>query len=401
MSQLTHVPTSLSRRSQWLLLSLLLAPLVLALPIPGKPTASGSRGLGQPIPPPPDLTPAHVVTPTPIASIRPVVGMAINAHHISDLDLYLRSVDTIHELGANALIVLTPMWMERVDSNDILFYPNRCPTNEQLIAILHRAKAHDMHTTLLPIVLLRHAKKKEWRGVIEPDDWDIWWTHYHTMMDRFIGIARAADVDMLGVGSELNTTESQLGRWQRLIRYIRTQYAGELVYSSNWDRYDTCPLWDLVDVMGVSSYFELERDDDQAPHERLVAGWIDARRAMLEHAADWKKPLVITEVGYPTVPWATAHPWNYVTKDDTPADHDAQARGYRAFFEAWRDVWLDERSPALGFYCYHWDPYHSGGPADHGYGVVGKPSLGIIRAAFDDIHGTATTPAPVDDDGSH
>ncbi|MCA9295429.1 MAG: hypothetical protein KC983_02910 [Phycisphaerales bacterium] len=387
MTESTHRPSRPGRRMQWLLLLLLLAPLMLALPIPGKPTASNASAVALPIPPPPVVEPDMTSSPVRIASIRPVVGMAINAHHIGDLDLYLDSVDQIADLNANAVIVLTPMWMKRVDSNEILFYPKRCPTNEQLIAILTHAKERGLHTTLLPIVLLETAEPKEWRGVIQPADWDVWWSHYAAMMDRFIGIAKAADVDMLGVGSELNTTEPQREKWERLIAYVRTQYAGELTYSSNWDRFDRCEMWDLVDVMSVSSYFELERDDPQAPHDKLVNAWKRAQRDMLAASRKWNKPLLLSEVGYPTVPWATAHPWDYVPKDGTKPDHDAQARGYRAFFDAWRDVWRRPGTDALGFFCYHWDPYYRGGRKDFGYGVVGKPSFGILREEFAAITG--------------
>ncbi|MEM7227622.1 MAG: hypothetical protein AAF432_02295 [Planctomycetota bacterium] len=396
MRETPHEPSKLSRRMQWLILLLFAAPLMLALPFPGKPLAMTEA---RPIPEPPTTMPDSSSR-RDIESIRPVVGMAINAHHISDLDLYLQSVDTIADLNANALIVLTPMWMKKVDSSEILYYPRRCPTNDQLIAILTRAKERGLHTTLMPIVLLEKAGKKEWRGVIEPTDWRQWWGDYYSMLDRFIGIANAADVDMLSVGSELNSTEDQRGQWEEMIRYVRGRFDGQITYSSNWDRYDKCELWDLVDVMSVSSYFELDRNDPDAPHDRLVRAWTGARTSLIAQAERWKKPLLISEVGYPTVPWATAHPWNYVAEKGTTVDHAAQARGFRAFFDAWSDVWTDPDSAVLGFQVYHWDPYHRGGEKDFGYGFVGKPSMSIIRENFASITGRPIVVEPPADAAS-
>ncbi len=41
------------------------------------------------------------------------------------------------------------------------------------------------------------------------------------------------------------------------------------------------------------------------------------------------------------------------------------------------------------------DPYHRGGDEDTGYGIRGKPALGLIRQGFDRIRAaTGATPAP-------
>ena len=97
--------------------------------------------------------------------------------------------------------------------------------------------------------------------------------------------------------------------------------------------------------------------------------------------------------GTPALPPAAAYPWDYVPTDETETDHEAQARCYRAFFGAWSDALVRPGTGALGFNCYFWDPYHRGGAADTGYGIRGKPALGIIRQGFDHIR-QATSRAP-------
>ncbi|MDY7109991.1 MAG: hypothetical protein SYC29_15270 [Planctomycetota bacterium] len=316
---------------------------------------------------------------------RPLLGFALNCHHIDDLPLYLDSVDAIADLGANALIVVTPMYQERVDSTTIRRLRSSCPTREQLVAILRRGSGRGLYTILMPIVLIEEPREKEWRGVIDPDDWPAWWTSYDRFIGHFLAIAGEADVDMFVVGSELNSTEHQLERWERVIARARRVFDGPLTYSANWDRYEQVTLWPLVDAIGVSSYFELARDIPGAPVEAIIEAWRPKREKLLATAEQWERPLLLSEVGYPSLPWANAHPWNYVAEDGQQADHAAQARCWKAFFDAWADTIADPDGPVLGFCGYRWDPYRSGGEDDTGYGVLGKPAGAIIRDGLAEI----------------
>jgi hypothetical protein len=320
---------------------------------------------------------------------RPLTGFAINAHHIGDLNLYLDSVDAIAEMGANALIVLTPMFQERIDSSDIRFVSDKCATDEQLIAILKRGREHGLHTTLLPIVLIELPGERDWRGVIKPKDWDRWWETYEAFTDRFVNVANTADVDMLVVGSELNSTEGMLDRWQGVIERVHDEFKGEIAYSANWDRYEKIKFWPMLDVMCVSSYFELRRDDPEAAEDDLVEAWANERDRLLRFAEKWEKPLLLSEVGYPSVPWASAHPWNYVVDKGSTADHEAQARCWRAFFRAWTQIFADPELPAAGFFGYCWSPYYHGDDWDTGYGIKGKPAYDIVRRGMANVRSEA------------
>jgi len=325
----------------------------------------------------------------------PVLGIGINAHHISDLPLYLQAVDAIADLGANTLLLVTPMFQEKVDSSEIRLNPTLCPTREQLTAILNRARGHGLQTVLLPIVLIQFPGEKDWRGLLRPDDLEAWWASYERFVDYYLDIAVAAGVDVFSVGSELNSTEDQLDRWRQIIDRVRRRFDGRVTYTANWDRYEAVTFWSMVDFISVSSYFELSRDDPGASVSRLTLAWGAERERMLRFARGQGKSILIMELGYPSLPWAAAHPWDYVAKDDTETDHEAQARCYRAFFGAWSDTLVRPGTGALGFNCYYWDPYHRGGAKDTGYGIRGKPALGLIRQGFDRIRAaTGATPAP-------
>jgi len=171
-------------------------------------------------------------------------------------------------------------------------------------------------------------------------------------------------------------------RWTRIATRVREEFKGQIGYSANWDRYDKMELWPLVDVMCVSSYFELERDNSEATVAQLVHAWKPERSKLLKAATKWEIPLVLSEIGYPSVPWASAHPWNYVVKAGAVADHNAQARAWRAFLRAWTPVIRDAETPAHGFFAYHWSPYHGGDAWDCSYGVKGKPAFEILKTGF-------------------
>lgn len=377
-----------------LIVALALSPLSLAVPALMKP-GTGEEAPFAAAPDPAPLKPRVAGQRLTIGDVRPVVGFAINAHHIEDLSLYLKAVDSIADLGANSVIVLTPMIQPYVDSDGMVFRPDKCATDDQLVAILSHARERGLFTTLLPIVLIEHPGEKDWRGVIKPKDWDEWWSHYDDFIDRFAAIAVKAEVDLLAIGSELNSTEDQVERWRRVAERVRERdgFKGQITYSANWDRYDKITFWSLLDVMCVSSYFELERDNESAHEDDLVRAWAPERDSMLRFARKMEKPVVLSEVGYPSVPWASAHPWNYVTSEGAVADHQAQARCWRAFFRAWTPAFSDPDGEAAGFFGYFWSPYYHGDQWDTTYGIDGKPAFKVVKEGFARIR-HAAAPAP-------
>jgi hypothetical protein len=216
---------------------------------------------------------------------RPLLRFALNCHHIDDLPLYLDSIDAVADLGSSALIVVTPMYQMRVDSSAIRRRRSSCPTEEQLTAILRRGLERDLYPIfLMPIVLIETPQERQSRSVIEPDDWDAGWASYDGFIDHFVAVANEANANMFVVGSELNSTERQIDRWQRNVGRARAPLNGSLTYSANWHRYDRVAFWPLADAMSVSACFELERDGPGAPVDALVEAWRPHRARLLATA---------------------------------------------------------------------------------------------------------------------
>ena len=313
---------------------------------------------------------------------RPAIGFALNLHYGDRVEPHLRAIDELAQLGVDSVEILTPAFQQDGASEQIEIEarPKRSPRREHLVALLQHARRRGLATTLMPVVLFSRPRGNEWRGKISPENWDKWWHSYDRMIDYFLELAVETDVQVFSVGSELLTTERQSERWRKLIRRVRSRFDGQLMYSANWDHYHVPTFWQDLDLIGVSGYWDLTTLAGKATptDAQLERRWRQIKQQLLAFAVEQDRPLVLTEVGYPSLPWGLKDPWNYVNSNKAPSDGDTQARGYRAFLAAWSE---DLAAPGAigGVFFYEWDPYRQGDKNDTGYGIRGKPTHQILQ----------------------
>lgn len=318
---------------------------------------------------------------------EPWIGFSINLHHTDSIEAYLEAIDQVAALGCTGLQIVTPAYQTDGAATKIerLIAPSRSATTEHITTLLARARQRGLRTALMPIVLFDRPRGNEWRGKIAVENWDAWWASYETVMGEFLDIAGQQRVDLFYVGSELISTETQDKRWRAWIGRCRERFGGLLSYSTNWDHYHWPTYWDALDAIAISGYWNvLALTDADEPDNALIAKrWREIRESVLAYAATQRRPVLISELGYPSLPWAMRDPWNYVARTDQTVDHAAQALGYASFLAAWDDLLTPASQPRgtgfAGVMFYHWDPYHHGGDADSGYGVRGKPAEGFLR----------------------
>jgi hypothetical protein len=316
----------------------------------------------------------------------PIRGFALNYHHTRDVGIYYKAIDHIADMGFNAVEIVTPMYQTNGATTDIgiRIGPGQSPDPKDLASVLRHAKSRGLTTTLMPIVLLAQPRGNEWRGKIRPDDWKAWWAAYEAAMDGYIRIAVQTRVDVLSVGSELLTTERQREPWARFISQVRARFKGKLSYSTNWDHYHVPVFWSELDMIGINGYWNLVKDvpaDRQPTDDDLIKRWTQIQTQLLDFGKSKNKPILLTEIGYPSLPWGLKDPWNYVNSKKVSVDQQQQARGYKAFLAVWNDLLLTSPDTAriAGVYFYKWDPYFKGDYNDSGYGVLGKPAYELLK----------------------
>ncbi|MEQ9365203.1 MAG: hypothetical protein RIF32_13225, partial [Leptospirales bacterium] len=159
------------------------------------------------------------------------------------------------------------------------------------------------------------------------------------------------------VGTELVrlTRSKNEGRWRSLIREVRAVYSGRVTYACEAWNAKNIDFWDAVDAVGLDFYYgypppnatqedtpekneagETDAANSDAPKsnlepttEALAAFYRQKLSEHFAHAARLRKPLWLTEIGFPSHDRAiqTPHAW----PDPAYAiDPDRQRKAYEA-----------------------------------------------------------------------
>jgi len=276
----------------------------------------------------------------------------------------------ISATGASHVSLVVPLYQRDLRSTRIYAHPRFSPPDEVLKRTLKQAREAGLRVLLFPILRLeRAATPDEWRGAIRPDDAEKWWRSYSAWMLRFARLAQQYKVDLLCVGSELSTMDREVKRWEPLIRSVRQAYSGKLVYSANWDHYQQVKIWHLVDLAGLSAYFQLTAPGERNTLQRLAHAWREQRVRISRWRVQINKPLVFTELGYHSQRGTGSRPWD--ENAALPIDLQEQARCYQAFIRVWRSA-----TYLQGVYFWNW--FGWGGPQSREYCPRGKPAVKAI-----------------------
>ena len=127
-------------------------------------------------------------------------------------------------------------------------------TNEWVIQEIREAKAQNLHVALILRVALDHAFERNdflWHGLIMPKtaaDLESWFAKYSDFVTKWAAIAQQEEVDVLGIGSEMNslTSTEPLQELPGLVQYYmddEKQQDLKEAFLSNRDRVSTDDLW--------------------------------------------------------------------------------------------------------------------------------------------------------------
>jgi len=301
----------------------------------------------------------------------PFRGLVLQVQRIDSPDVYQKAIDEIVALGADTVEIVVDSRQETVASTNIYVDVRNSPTLAKLTSLIQYAKGKNLRVVLMPIVLLDKPGPTDWRGKINPENWDEWFDQYRAMVEHYATAAADGHADVFVVGSELVSTEQYKDEWLHTIRDARGIFHGLLTYSANWDHYRNIPFWNQLDLISTNSYYKLGENKDVAVAE-IVSRWQKIQKDQLPWLRMQHKPYMFTEVGWCSLENAAHEPWDY-TKDTVPVDLELQKKLYEGFFQAWYG------KPELGgFMIWQWTP-NGGGPRDRGYTPQGKPAASVLR----------------------
>lgn len=288
---------------------------------------------------------------------------------------YAHLLNEIVEHGATDVLIVVPWYQTHLGSHDIEPRAQFSPDDATVVRTLQQAKARGLRTTLLPIVRLKRRTATEWRGKIRPEAGvDKWFAAYQRFLLRMAKAAKEGKADRFGVGSELLSLEREEKQWRALIQAVRAVFPGRLFYSANWDHFDPIRFWDALDEVGVTAYFELTRDFQPPTDAALAAAWAPHVRDLARLRMRTKKPVFISEVGYPSKITAARYPWDETR--DAEVDLALQAQLLTAFCDAFSSAHVID-----GFYVWNW--FGFGGAQDGSYTPRGKPGAAAMRACLE------------------
>ncbi len=219
-------------------------------------------------------------------------------------------------------------------------------SDEGVIGCIELAHKNKLSVMLKPHLWIAHGIFTGSFTLHTEKDWLLWEDSYRAYMLHFATIADSLRVELVCIGTELETTIKERPEfWNSLIDSIKQVYHGKLTYAANWDEYQHVPFWEKLDYIGVDAYFPLSSERTPSVNT-LQDSWKKYHDALEKISMQHQRPIVFTEYGYRNVDHNGAEPW----KENEGAQNDeAQANALEALYKSFAgDKWF------AGGYVWKW-----------------------------------------------
>jgi len=299
---------------------------------------------------------------------------------------YREELERIASVGATCVTLQAIYRMERYDSVEVVRHPTSSPTARSLELTFQQARRLGLRMMFFPTINLRDEAENAtwWRGNIQPRDWELWWRNYTAFNVEMARLAQAGGVEWYSVGTEMASTHRFPDQWRHLVSEVRKVFHGKITYSVNFDSHDTFTFGDCLDVIGMNTYDPIAKHDDYPSEEQIRDGWwwiVYKARTLSKRFEDARgpKPVMITEIGYPSVAHAHVGPWDFRT--DKPADPALQNLLMKGALDVLRN-WSDGEAVFYYLYGENLNQKPIGGMEDRTYAPWGKPVEQTLRDYF-------------------
>jgi hypothetical protein len=277
------------------------------------------------------------------------------------------SFQRLASLGVTWVSIHTWDPLQRGLDEPVFAKPDRHFGFRDLGALVRSAHAAGLRVMVKPHLEMRGEHLQHNRIAMRSEaDWRRWFRSYEGYVLPYAREAQAAGADMFCVGREMDATVVRReADWRALVARIRALFHGPLTYSANFDTWPGIGFWDALDFIGVSAYFPLS-DRPSPSLAELEAGWDRALEPLERASRRFGRPVLLTEVGFPSIPTAAKAPWR---EERVRPDVWLQARCYEATLRALaRRPWIE------GAYFWLWERTSPPAFRDPSHAIVGKPA---------------------------
>jgi HD-GYP domain-containing protein (c-di-GMP phosphodiesterase class II) len=315
------------------------------------------------------VLPARLVSPS-AASPRLASGwergLTLTDWTSDGLDSAGGALDGAMSVGADRVVLTPTLYVPDTSSAAIAPDPERTVTTAALTAGIREARGRGLAVTLKPHIDVADGTP---RTDIAPADPAAWLAAYSVRLLGYARLAQRTGVDTFVVGDELSGLDGDSDAWRAIVAAVRAVFPGHVTYAANWDRAAAVDWWDAVDAIGVDAYMPLT-DADHPGAAQLDAGWVAARAQLAALHAQWNRPVLLTEIGYPDRVGAARAPWDPATA--AAPDPAQQAAAVDAAFRALgREPWI------AGAYWWDW-PVDA--DAVSSYALRGRAAASVLAA---------------------
>ncbi|MEO1227917.1 MAG: hypothetical protein AAFZ18_03355 [Myxococcota bacterium] len=304
-------------------------------------------------------------------------GMVVELHPSASRRFglpYPPSLEAIERLGFDHIVI--PLAFELPAAG----YPIRrgAPSDAEVLVIAADARSRGLGVVLMPLLSVVGSPGL-WRGQLAPRNEARFWGEYVAAIRAAAELAERAGAVRLYVGSEMNRLAGgrRRHRWCEVAAAARRRFPeGELAYAFHHAALARRDPAGCVDVVGVNAWFPLSSDAD-AEVEALRRGFEGRLPEMADLYEEVSRPLVISELGYPSVDGGAVRPWQ--DRQGGFLDLEEQRRAYAASLTVLLQVpWISGVTI--------WSAFGPGGRFDRGFSPLGKPAEKVLeRVLFDRI----------------
>ena len=288
------------------------------------------------------------------------------------------SLQKLASLGVEYISICTTHYQEKYNSTRIL-RTEKTPSKRSISHVIKRAHKLGMKVMLKPhIDLIDKYDGTYWRadiGFASENEWEKWFKEYRKFILEYANMSKRLKVELFCVGTELSFTTQKDPEWRQIIADVRKAYPGKIVYAANWDNFKNIKFWNELDYIGIDAYFPLTYSPSPTKEE-LQKGWEKWKTDIEQWQKCVNRPVIFTEIGYPSSSHAPYTPWKGGAYGN--ADPDIQAKCYEAFFDTmWEEPWL------AGVYWWKWDTnVRAGGRYNRQFTPQNKPAQDVLESYY-------------------